>query len=240
MSTIQPTLPLPPRLDRARMDRLAGHLTLRRLFVEHGLSIVVLSLFIACLAIQVVTGWRAYNQEQWAENEPGVSLATYLTTGHFLEATAENWESEFLQMAAFVWLTSFLYQKGSPESKDPYEEDEVPPVTPASPWPARRGGWMLWLYERSLSLTFLALFLASLFLHALGGTWEHNKEAPRLGEPMLSWWQYIGTSRFWFESMQNWQSEFLSIAAMVILAIFLRQKGSPESKPVQTPHSENE
>jgi hypothetical protein len=240
MSSIQPMLPLPPRLDRARMDRLVGHLTLRRVFVENGLSIVVLGLFVVCLAIQIMTGLRAHNQERWQEGEAGVTLGQYLTSGHFLEATAENWESEFLQMAAFVWLTSFLFQKGSPESKDPYEEDDVAPVTEKSPWPARRGGWVLWIYERSLTFAFLLLFIVSFILHAAGGAMEHNEQAPRLGEPMLSWWQYIGTSKFWFESMQNWQSEFLSIAAMVILAIFLRHKGSAESKPVPAPHSANE
>jgi hypothetical protein len=144
-----------------------------------------------------------------------------------------------------VILTVFLFQKGSSESK---KLDEKEPVDrdprkrrdkSQAPGPVRRGGWVLKLYENSLSLAFLLLFLISFAMHALGGAAEYNQEQAEHGEPSrLSALQYMGTSRFWFESMQNWQSEFLAIASMVLLSIVLRQRGSPESKPVDAPHSE--
>jgi hypothetical protein len=144
-----------------------------------------------------------------------------------------------------VFLTAFLFQKGSAESK---KLDEPEPVDrdpragrnkPNAPWPVRRGGIVLKLYENSLSLAFLLIFLISFTLHAVAGSAEYNQEQGAHGEiSTLSPLQYAGTSRFWFESMQNWQSEFLAIAAVVVLSIFLRQRGSPESKPVDSPHDE--
>jgi hypothetical protein len=157
----------------------------------------------------------------------------------------ENWESEFFQMGWYVLLTVFLFQKGSSESKKPDEKEPVDRDPRQSknkkdaPWPVRKGGFVLKLYENSLSLAFLLLFLLSFFLHALGGARVYNEEqAQHGGELVSSTWQYMGTSRFWFESFQNWQSEFLAIFAMVVLSIWLRQKGSPESKPVDAPHSQ--
>jgi hypothetical protein len=227
-------------MQHARADQRAGRLTLRRLLFENALSLVISSLFFICWFGQALVGLYVYNDEQNEHGQPTVTLLQYLTTGHFAEATAENWESEFLQMAAFVWFTSFLFQKGSPESKDPYEPDEVLKVTADSPWPARRGGWVLKLYENSLSLAFLVLFVLSFVLHAVGGAAAYSHEQSLRGESDVTVWQYLGTSQFWFESLQNWQSEFLSIGAMVVLAIFLRQRGSAESKAVETPHSQNE
>jgi hypothetical protein len=155
----------------------------------------------------------------------------------------ENWESEFLQMAVYVVLTAILFQKGSAESKDPEKQEEVDrhpdPRRRGAPGPVRRGGWTLALYRHSLSLAFVALFALSLLLHAVGGAAEYNNEQTAHGQSeRVSVVQYLGTSQFWFESLQNWQSEFLAIAAMVLLTIFLRQQGSPESKPVDSPHSE--
>jgi hypothetical protein len=224
----------------ARADCEAGRFTFRRFLVENGLSLVILVLFLLSWVGQTWAGLRAYNEERQEHGEPTVSLVQYLYSGHFVEATSENWESEFLQMAAFVWLTSFLFQVGSPESKNPYEPEEEPPVSEKSPWPAKRGGWILKLYANSLSITFFLLFLCSFAIHVAGGARAYNEEQIRMGQPTVSAWEYLGTSQLWFESFQNWQSEFLSIAGMVIFAIFLRQKGSPESKPVTTPHSQNE
>jgi hypothetical protein len=154
----------------------------------------------------------------------------------------ENWESEFLQMAVYVLLTVFLYQKGSSESKDPDEKAEVDrepdPRRPGAPWPVRRGGMILSLYRNSLGIALSALFLLSFVLHAVGGAGEFNEERAQHGSEPLTVVQYLGTSRFWFESLQNWQSEFLSIGVMVVLSIFLRQQGSPESKPVDAAHGE--
>ena len=218
---------------------------MRTLFRNFGLSIVLVVIFVGTMLGQTFTGLRDHNQTQREHGQSEVGLAEYLKTGHFWEATAENWESEFLQMAMFVWLTAKLYQKGSAESKDPDAEDAVdndPRLSrhdPKAPSPVRKGGAALWLYSHSLSLTFLALFLISFAIHAVGGAVEYSEDQRVHGQPEVTVLQYMGTSRFWFESMQNWQSEFLSLLAMVVLSIFLREKGSPESKPVAAPHWEH-
>ena len=217
---------------------------MRRILHENGLSIVLFGLFFLSLAGQSVTGLKEYNDDQRDHGQPQISYTEYLLTGHFVEATFENWESEFLQMSAYVVFTIFLYQKGSSESKPPDTIERVDVIPEESrkrkdaPWPVRRGGWVLKVYENSLSIAFVALFLLSFTLHAAGGAREYSQDQVEHGEPPVSTLEYICTSRFWFESFQNWQSEFLSVGAMVVLTIWLRQKGSPESKPVDTPHDE--
>ena len=212
---------------------------------ENGLSIVLFLLMVLFLGGQAVAGMFAYNEEQQQHSQPMVDFIGYLGTSHFLEATMENWESEFLQMFAFVVLTAFLFQKGSAESKKLDEEEPVDRDPRKSrnkkdaPWPVRKGGPILTLYEYSLSLAFLLLFVFSFTLHAVGGAREYNESLKEHGEYQeLSTLEYMGTPRFWFESFQNWQSEFLAVGAMVVLTIFLRQRGSVESKPVDSPHSE--
>ena len=214
-------------------------------FIKNNcLSIVLLALFLATLGGQYVTGWYEHNEDQRIHGRAQVTFAAYAADGHFLEATFENWESEFLQMAAFVILTVFLFQKGSAESKSPDKPERVDEIKKSSkkdpdmPWPVRRGGLALTLYSYSLSIALLALFLLSFFLHGLGGAKHYNAEQVEHGQPAATLLEYMSTSKFWFESLQNWQSEFLSIAVMVIFTIFLRQIGSPESKPVDTPHGE--
>jgi hypothetical protein len=215
---------------------------MRRVLRENGLSLVLMSLFLLFWLGQSVVGHREHNSEQREHMQPEVAYFTYLQSAHFWEATAENWESEFFQMFGYVILTAFLYQKGSSESKKP---DEPEPVDrdprrhkrKDAPWPVHRGGLVLKLYENSLSLAFLLFFLVSITMHAVAGAGVYNDEQAAHGHPEhLSFLQYAGTSRFWFESFQNWQSEFLAIAAMVSFSIFLRQRGSPESKPVDSPH----
>ena len=221
---------------------------MRRIFRENGLSIVLFALFLFALVGQSLTGLKEYNDDQQEHGQPTVSYGAYLTSGHFIEATFENWESEFLQMAAFVVLTIFLYQKGSAESKEPdrIEEFDVVPAQSRmpkdAPWPMRRRGLIRKLYENSLSLALVALFVMSLLLHAYGGAQVYNEDqaAHKRGAAPLSTIEYMETSRFWFESFQNWQSEFLSVFAMIVLTIFLRQKGSPESKPVYSGESATE
>jgi hypothetical protein len=217
----------------------------RRLFRENGLSIVLIALFLLFWAGHSVAGHREYNAEQREHGEPQATYTAYLGTSHFWESTAENWESEFLQIFSYVFLTAFLFQKGSAESKkldqpEPVDRDPRASHKKAdAPWPVRRGGLVLKVYEYSLSLTFLLIFLVSIALHAVAGSADYNQEQGAHGQfTALSPLQYAGTSRFWFESFQNWQSEFLAIAAVVILSIFLRQRGSPESKPVDSPHDE--
>ena len=220
---------------------------MRKILRENGLSIVLGLFFLSFLAGQAVVGMYKYNDDQQQHGQPTVDLTGYLATPHFLEATMENWESEFLQMFAFVVLTACLFQKGSAESK---KLDQAEPVDrdprksrrkKNAPWPVRKGGPILTLYEYSLSIAFLLLFVLSFTLHAVGGAREYNQDQREHGRrEEVSTIQYMGTSRFWFESFQNWQSEFLAVGAMVVLSIFLRQRGSPESKPVDAPHSETE
>lgn len=208
---------------------------------RNGLSIALLLLMLFSLAGQFLSGWSDKNNEMIVNDEPQLNAWAYLQSGHFIQATFENWESEFLQMALYVLLTVKLFQVGSSESKDPDKEEEVdrePKATPDAPSPVKKGGLWLWLYSRSLSIAFTILFLASFALHFYGSLKNHNEEQLEEGLPTVSWHQYIGDSGFWFESFQNWQSEFLSVASIVILSIWLRQKGSPESKPVDAPHSE--
>ena len=218
---------------------------MRKILRENGLSIVFGLSFLLLLGGQAAAGMYAYNEEQQEHGQPAVGFSEYVTSSHFLEATMENWESEFLQMFAFVLLTAFLFQKGSAESRKLDEEEPVDRDPRKSrnkkdaPWPVRKGGPILTLYEYSLSLAFLLLFLMSFSLHAIGGTEEYNQNQREHGSSeVVSTLEYMGTPRFWFESFQNWQSEFLAVGAMVVLSIFLRQRGSPESKPVDSPHSE--
>lgn len=218
---------------------------MRRFLRENGLTRVVLALLLGFMAAQMLAGAAQYNDQRRTHGEPQLGLPAYLASGHFLEATAENWESEFLQMAAYVLLTIGLFQKGSSESKKIGEHEEVDRdprdakgrARAAAPWPVRRGGWVLRLYEHSLSLTFILLFLASFVLHAMGGHRLYNEEQMTHGGDPVTLVEFLGNSQFWFESFQNWQSEFLSLVAMVWLSIWLRQRGSPESKPVDAPHS---
>jgi hypothetical protein len=202
---------------------------LPRVLYENGLTLVLMFAFVALLSAQTYTGWKVYNHEQWQHGEAAVSYAKYLATGHFVEATAENWESEFLQMAAFVWLAVHFRQKGSPESKPLEGEGEVDrdadPDRPGAPWPVRRGGIWLALYSHSLTWAFLIMFLVSFLLHAAGGAREYSQQQIAHGQGGVTMLQFMGTADFWFQSMQNWQSEFLAIAAMVFLAVYLRQKG---------------
>jgi hypothetical protein len=209
---------------------------------SNGLSIVLFAMFVTFLAAQAYVGMLEENSELAEHGQPVVTYGAYLQSGAFLEATMENWESEFLQMCVYVLFTAFLFQKGSAESKpidkeDPVDRDpRASGMKPDAPWPVHKGGWILRLYEYSLSLAFLLLFLFSFVLHAVGGARAYSEERIAHGESPVTALEYMASSRFWFESFQNWQSEFLAIWAMVVLSIFLRQRGSPESKPVDAPH----
>ena len=219
---------------------------MRRFLRENGLALVWFGLFfLAFIVGQTLAGHREYNNEQREHDQPTVTYGEYLGTAHFAEATMENWESEFLQMFLFVALTAVLYQKGSAESKK-LDEEEAVDRDPRqarnkkdAPWPVRKGGLVLKLYEYSLSLAFLLLFLGCFLLHAAGGARAYNEEQRAHGRgAQVTTLSYLTTARFWFESLQNWQSEFLAVGSMVVLSIFLRQRGSPESKPVDAPHSQ--
>jgi hypothetical protein len=211
---------------------------------DHGLLLANLALFVIFFGGMVLSGVRVYNSDQLEHGEQPVSFSHYLTTGAFVEATFENWESEFLQMGMYVVLTAFLVQKGSSESKpvdEPAPQDDDPREAanrPDAPWPVRRGGWVLTAYEHSLSALFFILFFLSIAGHAIGGAKAYSDQELAHGGQPVTTLQYLGTSQFWFESFQNWQSEFLAVAVIVWASVYLRQRGSAESKPVAEPHRE--
>ena len=212
---------------------------------NNNLSIVIFLLFCLCLVGHAVSGWKAYNEEQKDHGQPEVTLPEFLKSSEFGETIFENWESEFLQMGFYVVLTVFLIQKGSSESKkgdgtDEVDEDpEEHRDKPDAPGPVKAGGWRLKIYKISLSLAFMALFLISFIGHAAAGARKYSAEQREHGSPeQITTLEYMTKPLFWYESFQNWQSEFLAVLAIVVLSIWLRQWGSPESKPVHAAHSE--
>ncbi|MFN8512867.1 MAG: DUF6766 family protein [Thermomicrobiales bacterium] len=215
-----------------------------RVIKNQSLTIVMFALFLLSALGMVVTGVRHYNDDQREHGQQAVGVSGYLRTGAFIEALFENWESEFLQMGVYVLLTAFLFQKGSAESKDPDGEEEVDKDPrnqrdkSDAPGPVKQGGLALLLYENSLAIALFALFVLTFALHALGGAADYNEQQLAHGGETVSTFGYLLTAQMWFESFQNWQSEFLSVGALVVLSIFLRQRGSPESKPVAAAHAE--
>ena len=199
-------------------------------------------LFFVFLIGLSITG-HAYQNEQLQEHgAPQQTYGEYIVSGEFIEAVFENWESEFLQMAALVIATIFLRQKGSADSKHLRGKDEVDTssrysIIHATNWKRRGKAVKHLIYDNSLSLALLALFAVSFTLHAFGGVAAVNDEAALHGQPAISVGEYIATSQFWFESFQNWQSEFLAVGSLLVLSIFLRQRGSPESKVIGEPNA---
>ena len=209
---------------------------------KNGLSLAMMSFMIIFWAAQFITGLKVRNEERKENGYPEISAKEYLSSGHFIESTFENWESEFLQMFFYILLTVSLRQKGSSESKSLTEKDPVdrePKAHAKAPWPVKKGGIWLKIYSHSLSIAFLLLFIFSFVLHFIGSLKHYNEEQIEKHLPTSDALSYIGDWGFWFESFQNWQSEFLAVASIVLLSIWLRQKGSPESKPVDMPHDEN-
>ncbi|HEY9347938.1 MAG TPA: DUF6766 family protein [Inquilinus sp.] len=212
---------------------------------ENGLVLTMLGVFAACMVGQILAGWATWNEDLTRQGAPAVALTAYLGSGHFVSALFENWESEFLQMAMYVTLTIWLRQKGSPESKPMEGEAEVDADPrdhagdPNAPWPVRHGSAiLLTVYSHSLSITLIALFLASFGLHLFGSQYLANDEAMRLGQPAETVLQHLAGAQFWFESFQNWQSEFFALGVFIWLTVVLRQRGSAESKPVAAPNDE--
>ena len=208
---------------------------------NNSLSITFLLLAVITIVAQVFTGLHQYNDFLNEQHQTPVNILHYLKSGHFIEATFENWESEFLQMALFVWLTVFLRQKGSSESKQLSGKEAVdrqPKMHPRAPWPVKKGGIVLSIYKHSLTLSLMFLFIVSFLLHWYGSNKDFNEQQILEGKSTESMIVYISNNRLWFESFQNWQSEFLSVFAIIFLSIYLREIGSPQSKPVDAPHSE--
>ncbi len=215
-------------------------------FYRNSLSIVLLAIMLCFWAGQFYTGWKDHNEDLQEAGRPALSAGRYVHSGHFISATFENWESEFLQMTIYVLLTVGLRQKGSSESKklkgepdaEAEEVDREPKPSPGAPWPVRRGGIWMKLYSHSLSIAFALLFLLSFWLHFAGSYKDFKEEQLWKGKVPESASEYLTNPHFWFESFQNWQSEFLAVLSIVLLSIWLREKGSPESKPTDAPHSE--
>lgn len=212
---------------------------------NNGLSVVLFGLFALALFGHSWSGWKVYNEDQQQHGGQTASFQQYLQTSDFGESVFENWESEFLQMGFYIILTVFLFQRGSSESKKNDESNEVDEDPEKhskdadAPGPVKRGGWRLTLYRNSLSIAFISLFVFSFLGHAATGARKYNQEEIHHGAgKVVTTIGYMGTSQFWFESMQNWQSEFLAMFCIVVLSIWLRQWGSPESKPVHAPHSD--
>lgn len=211
---------------------------------DHGLSLFFLALFLAALAGQAFAGHESYNQEQLDHGGETISLGRYVTSSNFGQAVMENWQSEYLQFTLFILLTVWLIQRGSPESKEPgsegLETNEQQKVgdhaEKNSPARAKVSGWRRRLYENSLLIVMLAIWLGSWFAQSVTGWSDYNADQIEHAEQGVSWLSYIGTAQFWESTLQNWQSEFLAVGSMVTLSIFLRQRGSPESKPVGAPH----
>lgn len=210
---------------------------------DNGLTVALLALFTVSQVGHVWAGWLSENQFLAEHGHAPQRVLAYVTSGAFLSSLFENWESEFLQMWVFVMLTAYLFQRGSPESKDPEataaEQDREPALDRrkrSAPWPVRRGGLPMQLYSHSLGWALLALFAFSFGMHWVNSTRDAAAEAVLHGEAPGGMMAQIADPTFWFESFQNWQSEFLSTAVLIVLAIWLREKGSPESKPVGDPH----
>jgi hypothetical protein len=213
---------------------------------DNGLSIFFGVLFLGALAGQSVSGNRAFNEEQLAHGAETVSYWRYLVSSEFGQAVLENWQSEWLQFVLFILATVWLIQKGSNESKQPGEEglesDQKQRVGGYAPENAPRwakvGGWRTALYSYSLVLVMAALFFGSWAGQSVTDWTIYNDAQRQHDQPKVSWWGYVRRADFWERTLQNWQSEFLAVGAMAAFTIYLRQRGSPESKPVGSPHSE--
>jgi hypothetical protein len=224
----------------------SGLTGLRKFGAENSLSLFFFAIFLAALIGQAIAGHNLFNQEQLEHNEAPISLWRYLSSSHFGQAVTENWQSEYLQFALFALATVWLLQKGSPESKEldkaGTESDKDQKVgrhaTKDSPRWARYGDWRTTIYSNSLILVMSLVFLAAWFAQSVTGWTEFNGEQREHGSEAVSWLSYIGTSEFWEATFQNWQSEFLAVGSFAVLAVYLRQRGSPESKPVGAPVSD--
>jgi hypothetical protein len=209
---------------------------------DNSLALAMFGAFLLFIVLQSVFGWHVRNEELTQYGHGADTYLHYLRTGHMAEATFENWESEFLQMGSYVALTAYLVQRGSRESKPLRErdraEDRPEQATPRSPRLARRTDLLGTIYRNSLSIALLGCFVLSFVGHLVAGAVTYNeRQALEAGRPPVSTLHFLGTPDFWFQSMQNWQSEFLAVGALIVFSIFLRQHGSPQSKPVTTAHA---
>lgn len=218
---------------------------MRRFWRDNSLSLVFLGLFVAALVGQALAGWHDYNNDAVSHHQHTLGLGRYLVSSAFGNAVMENWQSEYLQFTLYILLTVWFVQKGSPESKEldkrgaESDEDQLVGEHARSDSPrwARVRGLRRWIYSNSLVLVMGTIWLGSWFAQSVTGWSDYDAQQIEHGDPSLGYWQYLGTARFWEATLQNWQSEFLAVGSMAVLAVYLRQRGSPESKPVGAPHS---
>jgi hypothetical protein len=217
---------------------------MRRWVRENSLSLFFLAIFLLAIVGQAIAGHAAFNEDQATHGEGAVSLWDYVISSNFGNAVMENWQSEYLQFILFMLATVWFIQRGSPESKEPgkegLESDSDQKVgrhaKEDSPDLAGYGDWRTTLYSNSLLVVMTVIFLGSWFAQSVTGWNEYNADQATHGEPKISWLSYLGNPKFWEATLQNWQSEFLAVGSFAVLAIYLRQRGSPESKPVGAPH----
>jgi hypothetical protein len=218
---------------------------MRSFLRDNGLTLFFLLILVLALVGQAISGVFVFNDRQLTSGGAEVSLARYLTSSQFAVDVAENWQSEFLQFFLYIFVTVWLVQRGSPESKKPdeagVESDERQKIgehakEDSPPWAAVRG-WRLALFSRSLGLVMGALFLLSWLAQSIAGLSAYNADQLADYQDPVSWTGYVTSADFWNRSLQNWQSEFLAVAAMAVFSIYLRQRGSPESKPVGESHA---
>jgi hypothetical protein len=217
---------------------------MRRFLRENSLSLFFLAIFLGALAGQAIAGHTLYNSEQLAHGDSAISLGRYLTSSHFGQAVMENWQSEYLQFTLMMLAAVWLVQRGSPESKqlerqgrETEREQRIGRHAAGdSPFWARAGGIRTAIYSNSLLIAMATIFIGSWFAQSVTGWSEYNAERSEHGQASVSWLSFIGTSEFWESTFQNWQSEFLAVGSFAVLTIYLRQRGSPDSKPVGAPH----
>jgi hypothetical protein len=213
-----------------------------RIVRDQSISIFFGVLFLASLVGQAFAGVRAHNAEAEAHGEAAISLGRYVVSSDYGRAVLENWQSEYLQFLLFILATMWLFERGSPESppepgRDSDREEKIGRYAlKSSPKWAKVGGWRTTVYSYSLPLLMGSLFVASWFGHSVTGWTEYNDEQRMHDEATVSWGTYVLRPSFWEETLQNWQSEFLAIGSMAVFAIYLRARGSPESKKVGDPH----
>lgn len=213
---------------------------MRRFVRENGLSLFFGVLFLLALVGQAISGYADFNQQQRAEGLATVSFGRYVTSSSFVADVAENWQSEYLQFLLYIVATVWLAQRGWGESKSPgqagADRDAENEIDARSPLWARLGGWRTTVYARSLSLVMGLIFVWSWVAQAIAGRVAYNQERAVRHQPPVSLPSYLASANFWSRTLQNWQSEFLAVASIAVLSIYLRQRGSPESKPVAAAH----
>jgi hypothetical protein len=219
---------------------------LRRFLTANGLALFFLTLFLISVAGQAVAGYYEFNDHQIQHDESTLSFGRYVVSSDFGADMLENWQSEWLQFWVFALATVWLIQQGSNESKRPedigVETDKQQQVGEHAPADAPRWAkvkdWRLTIYSNSFFIVMGLVFLATWLAQSFASWTVFNDQQSAHDDPGVTWFSYLGSADFWERSLQNWQSEFLAVGTMVVFTIYLRQRGSPESKPVGAPHEE--